>query len=103
MPTFTGVSGIGWQFLGGGALSERLLLLQVPSIPLPPTRKIGYMAVYQYQFFGAPSSLPVFVQGASIWANGVLIDQPVPRSQQRNDVWVYWREAGIDWILTTRV
>jgi hypothetical protein len=102
MPTFTGVSAIGWQFLGQGGASERLLLLQIPSFPLPPVRKVGQMVVYQSQPFGVLSAPPVFVQGAAIWAGGVLINQSLPLLQQRNEVWAYWRQGGVPWTLTTR-
>lgn len=102
MPTFTGSTSLGWQFLGQGGQSERLLLLQVAGVPLPPTRKIGYMAIYQSQPFGVASSPPVFVQGLSIWSNGAFVNQPLPLLQQRNEVWVLWRESGLPWTLTTR-
>jgi hypothetical protein len=103
MPIFTGSSVIGWQFLGSGGLSERLLFLQIAAVPLPPSRKVGYMAVYHIHPLAPNPALPLFAQGASIWSNGVFLDQPVPRPGQRNDVWAYWREAGIDWVLSTRV
>jgi hypothetical protein len=102
MPTFTGSSSLGWQFLGQAGQSERLLLLQVAGVPLPPTRKIGYMAVYQLPAFGTPPSLPVFVNGVSIWSNGAFINQPLPLLPMRNEVWVLWREPALAWVLTTR-
>jgi hypothetical protein len=102
MPTFTGSSSIGWQFLGQGGQSERLLLLQVAGVALPPTRKIGYMAVYQLPSFGTPPLLPVFVSGASIWSNGAFFNQPLPLLPMRNEAWVLWRESGLTWTFTTR-
>lgn len=102
MPTFTGQSSIGWQFLGRGEQSERLLLVQVPAISLPPSTKVGSVAVYQSQPFGVPNAPPVFVQGASIYAGGVLLNQVLPLLQMRNEVWVNWRVSGLAWTLTTR-